>query len=114
VNSATPRYKVNGAIGWDLQKLSFKWEAHWYSSMAVSETLPPASLAPFYTGSYWEHDLHMTYKVSDSLSFRAGAINVTNAHPPIIPEVGNATATTTSVYDNRGRWFFVGGNYKLQ
>ncbi len=114
VSSATPRYKINGGIGWDLQKLSFKWETHWYSSMAVSETLPPASLAPFYTGSYWEHDLHMTYKVTDALAFRAGAINVTNAHPPIIPEVGNATATTTSVYDNRGRWFFVGGNYKLQ
>jgi hypothetical protein len=45
---------------------------------------------------------------------RAGAINVTNAHPPIIPEVGNATLTTTSVYDNRGRWYFLGANYKWQ
>jgi outer membrane receptor protein involved in Fe transport len=114
VNSATPRYKINTGIAWDLQKFGLKWEAHWYSSMAVSETLDPSSLTPFYTGSYWEHDLHATYRASDSLSFRAGAINVTNVHPPLVPEVGAATGTTTSVYDNRGRWFFLGGNYRLQ
>ena len=114
VNSATPRYKLNGAFGWDWRHFGFRWEAHWYSSMAVSETLAPSSLTPFYTGSYWEHDLHATYKVSDALSVRAGAINVTNAHPPIIPEVNNATGTTTSVYDNRGRWYFLGANYKWQ
>jgi len=30
--------------------------------MAVSETLDPSSLTPFYTGSYWEHDFHATYR----------------------------------------------------
>jgi len=114
VNSATPRYKVSTGLAWDLKNFGFKWEAHYYSSMAVSETLAPSSLTPFYTGSYWEHDLHVTYKVSDGLTVRGGAINVTNATPPIIPEVGNATGTTTSVYDNRGRWYFLGGNYKWQ
>ncbi|MBS0421642.1 MAG: TonB-dependent receptor [Proteobacteria bacterium] len=114
VNSATPRYKLNGSIGWDLRDFVFRWESHWYSSMAVSETLAQTALTPFYTGSYWEHDLHATYKVNDSLSVRAGAINVTNAHPPIIPEVGAATGVTTSVYDNRGRWYFLGVNYKRQ
>jgi iron complex outermembrane receptor protein len=113
VSSATPRYKINGGFGWNLRKFGLNWESHWYSSMAVSETLPPASLSPFYTGSYWEHDMHMTYEVTDGFTVRAGAINVTNAHPPIIPEVGNATGATTSVYDNRGRWFFVGANFKL-
>jgi outer membrane receptor protein involved in Fe transport len=114
VNSATPRYKVNGGFGWDLQKVGFRWETHWYSSMAVSENAPPSSLSPFFTGAYSEHDVHMTYQANNSLSVRLGAINVTNAHPPLIPEVGGATGTTTSVYDNRGRWFFVGGTYTSQ
>jgi outer membrane receptor protein involved in Fe transport len=116
VNSATPRYKVSGGFGWDLQKVGFRWETHWYSSMAVSETLSPSSLSPFYTGAYAEHDVHVTYQANDSLSLRLGVVNVTDAHPPLVPEVGTApaTATTTSVYDNRGRWFFAGGSYTLR
>jgi hypothetical protein len=44
----------------------------------------------------------VTCKANNSLSLRLGAINITNAHPPLAPEVGNAALTTTSVYDNRG------------
>jgi iron complex outermembrane receptor protein len=114
VSSATPTHKVNAGFEWDLGKFGFQWESHWYSSMAVSETLPPSSLDPFFTGSYWEHDFHVTYQARSALAVRAGAINVTNAHPPLVPEAGNATGTTTSVYDNRGRWFFLGANFTVK
>jgi outer membrane receptor protein involved in Fe transport len=67
-------------------------------------------------GAHAEHDAHVTYQASNSLSLRLGVINITNAHPPLVPELGTApaTATTTSVYDNRGRWLFAGGTYTLQ
>ena len=42
---------------------------------------------------------------------RGGVINLTDEHPPFVPEAGAGTTITASTYDNRGRWFYVGGNY---
>ncbi|HEU4624376.1 MAG TPA: TonB-dependent receptor [Steroidobacteraceae bacterium] len=109
--TATPKYKVGGTLAWSLRKVTAQWESHYLSSMAVSEVDPVSSRAPFFTGNYWEHDLHARYRFSDQLQLRLGVVNVTNEHPPLIPEVGNATGTNTSAYDNRGRWYFVGGSY---
>jgi hypothetical protein len=49
--------------------------------------------------------------VSNSLTFRAGAINVTNAIPPQLPETAIGNGANSASYDNRGRWFYVGVNY---
>ena len=87
--------------------------SHWLSSVGVSETLPPASEAPFYTGNYYEHDVVATYRVTSKLTVRAGAINVTNVIPPQLPETAAGTAAGSSAFDNRGRWFYVGVNYSL-
>ena len=110
-NSATPKYKVNGSVNWDWHNVNFTWVSHWFSSMGVSETLPPSSLAPFYTGNYWEHDVLATYRVSGALTLRGGVINVTDAIPPQLPETASGITANSSVYDNRGRWFFIGANY---
>jgi iron complex outermembrane recepter protein len=110
-NSATPRYKVTGSLNWDWHKLGLTWVSHWLSSLGVSETLPSSFYAPFYTGSYFEHDVVATYRVSNSLTFRAGAINVTNAIPPQLPETAIGNTANSAAYDNRGRWFYVGVNY---
>jgi len=111
--TATPRYKVNGTLGWSLRKFSAQWESHYLSSMAVSEVDPVSSRSPFFTGNYWSHDLHGSYALSDRVKLRTGIVNVTNEHPPLVPEVGNATGVNVSAYDNRGRWYFVGGNYSF-
>jgi iron complex outermembrane receptor protein len=111
--TATPRYKVGGTVAWTLRKFSAQWESHYLSSMAVSEVDPVSSRAPFFTGNYWEHDLHGSYALSDQIKLRMGIVNVTNEDPPLVPEVGAATGTNASAYDNRGRWYFVGGNYSF-
>jgi iron complex outermembrane receptor protein len=105
--TATPKYKVGGTLAWSLRKVSAQWESHYLSSMAVSEVDPVSSRSPFFTGNYWEHDLHAGYQYSDQLKLRLGVVNVTNGHPPLVPEVGGATGTNSSAYDNRGRWYFV-------
>jgi iron complex outermembrane receptor protein len=110
-NSATPKYKITGSLNWDWHKLDLTWVSHWLSSMGVSETLPPSSLSPFYTGNYWEHDVLATYRVTGALTLRAGALNVTDVIPPQLPETAIGIGTGSSAFDNRGRWFFVGVNY---
>jgi len=113
VNGAVPEYKVNGTLGWTFHDFTVQWQSRFQDSYAVSEVDPPSSRDPFYTGNYWEHDLRATYRWNDSLSLRAGLINLTDEHPPLIPEVGGATGAQSSTYDNRGRWFYIGANYSF-
>lgn len=110
-NSATPKYKVTGSLNWNWHDLDFTWSSHWLSSLAVSEVLASSAFTPFFTGSYWEHDVVAIYKVSEALSLRAGALNVTDAIPPQLAETAAGTGGDSSAYDNRGRWFFIGFNY---
>lgn len=111
---ATPKYKVGGTLGWSRNKLSAQWESHYLSSMAVSQTESPTSRIPFYTGNYWTHDFNASYAWSDTVKFRLGIVNVTDEEPPAVPEVGNGTGVAASAFDNRGRWYFLGGSYSFQ
>lgn len=108
-----PKYKANATLGWTNGRFAVQWQTRFQDSYAVSEVDPPSSRDPFYTGDYYEHDLRASFRWNDSLSFRLGIINVTDEHPPIIPEVGNATGAGSSTYDNRGRWFYVGARYEF-
>ena len=110
---ATPRYKASGTIGWTYRKAGVQWQTRYTSPLALSEVDPPSSRDPFYTGNYFEHDVRASYALSDRVKLRMGVVNVTNEHPPIVPEVGDSTLVTSSVYDNRGRWYYVGGNYSF-
>jgi hypothetical protein len=49
--------------------------------------------------------------MSDALTLRVGALNVTDEIPPQLPETAIGTGTGSSAYDNRGRWFFIGAHY---
>jgi iron complex outermembrane receptor protein len=106
-----PEYKVNAAVGWSFRNFSFQFQSRYQSSMGVSEVEPVTSRDPFYTGNYWEHDLRGSYRFTDNFVVRGGIINLTDEHPPFVPEAGNGTGTASSTYDNRGSWFYVGGNY---
>jgi iron complex outermembrane recepter protein len=110
---AIPEYKVNGTLGWTFHNLTVQWQTRFQDSYAVSEVDPVSSRDPFFTGNYWEHDVRASYQWSDSLSLRAGLINATDEHPPLLPEVGGATGAQSSTFDNRGRWFYIGANYSF-
>jgi iron complex outermembrane recepter protein len=107
-----PEYKANGAISWMFRDLTLQWQTRYLDSFAVSE-IRPATVTPLYTGGHSEHDLRASFRWSDELNLRVGIINVTNEEPPAVPEVGNATLTGPSAYDNRGRWFYVGAHYSF-
>jgi outer membrane receptor protein involved in Fe transport len=111
---ATPRYKASGTVGWNLGKLGVQWQTRYTSPLALSEVDPPSSRDPFFTDNYFEHDVRGSYALSDRVKLRVGIVNVTNEHPPLVPEIGNASLLTTSIYDNRGRWYYVGGSYTFQ
>jgi iron complex outermembrane receptor protein len=106
-----PEYKLNGTLGWSFRNFAMQWQSRYQSSMGVSETEPVSSRDPFWTGNYWEHDLRGSYRFTDDLVFRAGIINLTDEHPPFVPEAGAGTGAASSTYDNRGRWVYLGGTY---
>jgi len=111
---AIPEYKAQAMLGWTRDRFSAQWQTRFIDSFAVSEVDPPASRVPFYTGNYFEHDLRGSFRWTEDFATNFGAINVTNEHPPSVPEVGNATDSSNSAtYDNRGRWFYVGFKYSF-
>ncbi len=109
IPNATPEWKVNFAATWAVDKFRFQWQTRYIGSMAVQvPSVPVSSLSPYYTDDYFTHDLRMTYRMNDDVSFRAGVVNFTDKQPPYLPETFTGTGTGSSNYDNRGRFFFVG------
>jgi outer membrane receptor protein involved in Fe transport len=78
--------------------------------MISNNAFQPNQLDPYMTGDYFRHDVRMTYRLNEDMSFRAGVINLFDRHPPALPETFNGTGIGASQYDNRGRFFFVGAN----
>jgi iron complex outermembrane receptor protein len=114
LTSGIPEYKAQAALGWRRGPLYAQWQTRFQDSYAISSVDPPASRDPFYTGNYYQHDLNANYQWTDNFATRLGILNITNEHPPLLPEVGNATDTNSSAtYDNRGRWFYLGFNYSF-
>ncbi|ATQ44276.1 TonB-dependent receptor plug domain-containing protein [Caulobacter mirabilis] len=109
IPNATPEWKANFAATWAVDKFRFQWQTRYIGSMAVQvPSVPVSSLSPYYTDDYFTHDLRMTYRMNDDVSFRAGVVNFTDEQPPYLPETFTGTGTGASSYDNRGRFFFVG------
>jgi len=64
-------------------------------------------------GDDYSHDLRATWAVNDQIEFRAGVLNITDKEPPQLPETYTGTSSATvGLYDNRGRFFFVGASLK--
>ncbi|HYM35791.1 MAG TPA: TonB-dependent receptor, partial [Steroidobacteraceae bacterium] len=112
ITNDVPTHKAQGTLGWTRGDFNLQWQTHYQDSYGVSETDPPSSRTPFFTGAYFSHDLRGSYHLTDALAVRAGVINITDENPPILPEVGNATGVG-STYDNRGRWYYIGVNYEF-
>ncbi|THD83321.1 MAG: TonB-dependent receptor [Phenylobacterium sp.] len=112
INNATPRWKVTGTAQWTYDRLSVGWTTHFIGSMIANNGVLITSLAPAYTGDYYEHDLRGTYKFSDDIEFRAGVLNITNKYPPYLPETFAGTGTGSSAFSNIGRFFYVGATLR--
>lgn len=114
VTRGIPNYKAQGSLLWSRGPARVQWQTRVLDSYAVIENQSPSSRDPFYTGTYIDHDLNVFVDLSDALTLRAGVINVTDEHPPLVPEVGGATdSLSTATFDNRGRFFYAGFKYSF-
>jgi outer membrane receptor protein involved in Fe transport len=110
VSNATPEWKGSASVQWTYHDLGITWTTHYVGSMASTTAFAPSALSPYYTGDYYDHDIRVRYKLSDAVNLRAGVLNLTDEHPPYLPETFTGTTTGSSTFDNRGRFFYVGVN----
>lgn len=110
ITNATPEWKANASIRWSYDKLSINWSTQYIGSMIANQAQQAGVIDPYKTGDYFKHDLRVTYKYSDAITFRGGVLNVFDKYPPYLPETFTGTGTGSSQYDNRGRYFFIGAN----
>jgi outer membrane receptor protein involved in Fe transport len=107
-----PEWKGIGTLQWNYEKFSVNWTTHYLGSMRANSALLPTALDPYYTGDWWLHELRGNYKLNDKTDLRAGILNITDEYPPYIPEAFAATGAGSSLYDNRGRFFYVGASLR--
>ena len=107
-----PRWKGIGTVNWTYDKLSLNVTAHYLGSLKSNSAVLPTALSPYYTGDWWTYDLRGNYKLNDKIDLRAGVLNVTNEYPPYLPEAFTGTGSGSSIYDNRGRFFYVGASLR--
>jgi len=110
VSNATPEWKGNASVRWAYDRYSLGWSTAWIGSAISTNAFTSTAITRYKTGDYFRHDFRATYRFNDDLMLRAGVINVFDRHPPAIPDnsIYTATATGSSQYDNRGRYFFLG------
>ena len=108
VSNATPEWKGHGTVQWTRDNVSVGWTTRYIGSMAATTAFTAAQLDPYYTGDYFSHDVRVKYEVDDKLQIRGGIQNLTDKHPPYLPETLTGTGTGSSNFDNRGRFFYAG------
>jgi iron complex outermembrane receptor protein len=109
----TPRWRAQFVGDWSKGPVSLSWTTHFIGSMAATNAVPAAALNPYYTGDYYSHDVRANYAFNDQINMRAGVLNVTDKEPPLLPETYTGTSSAgAGLYDNRGRFFYVGATFK--
>ncbi|HEY3697128.1 TonB-dependent receptor plug domain-containing protein [Phenylobacterium sp.] len=108
-----PRWRAQFTGDWSKGPVSLSWTTHFIGSMASTNAFPATALSPYYTGDYYSHDVRATYAFNDQINMRAGVLNVTDKEPPQLPETyTGASSAGAGLYDNRGRFFYVGATFK--
>ena len=112
---AYPRVRLTSAWTYaPTDRLSLTWAMDWQTATdinparAVVGALDNRQLSYHTTGDFARHDFTVRTKLRDDLSLRFGVVNAFDANsPPQLP----AGAVFTN-YDNFGRRFFIGLNYR--
>lgn len=117
--SAIPEWKVNARLTYDTGPWSVSYRVRWIDSVtnrqiADAEAVgdPPPVLAVPEVGAVWYHDIAAQVRIGESMTFTAGANNVFDRQPPILPDTISAN-TDASTYDTLGRYFFVNASVRF-
>jgi len=115
LTAGAPRWRATLKGNWSLNDWRATWTTRymgptWRTSL-VSANNNPGQLRPLRNGSYIYNDVQAGYKVGESgWDIYAGVDNVFDKDPP----VGYFGATATdSLYDNIGRFMYVGATFKF-
>jgi len=114
--AGAPKWRAQFSAQWAMGPAKLAWTASYIGPMGVNAGLAPSALAPYYTGDYYRHDLRASYDLNEKINLRAGLLNATNETPPLLPETytgtGSGSGAGAGLYDNRGRFFYVGATFK--
>ena len=116
----SPKWRARFTADWWWGPLSLNWTQRFFSDSINNKqpATPEDNRATASTGDVWYSDLQARYVVSDNLSARLGIENVFDKLPPNLPETrtggaGSGSAPGSSIFDNRGRFWYLELSYKL-
>lgn len=113
-----PEWIVNFGINWDLDRLNIGWRTRWEDStlrisngsaftaeivgdqVVLSPNEGVADASQLFTGNGFEHDISVSYDVTDKVQFFGGINNVTDREPFL--------GSFARPVGPRGRFFFLG------
>ncbi|WP_312127598.1 TonB-dependent receptor domain-containing protein [Brevundimonas sp.] len=108
-----PKRRVNTRITWDHGRLSLSYANRYLSSVLRSNQDKPGTYEVWKAPSWATHDIRVEYDL-DRYKLFAGINNFTDEIPPQTPFTWTGTSLyngfNASLYDNLGRYIYVGVN----
>jgi iron complex outermembrane receptor protein len=80
----SPEVAFNTGLAWDKDGLRIEWESFWQSRQffqGVDVEDPSGFAEPNRDGSFWSHDLNLSYELNDRFTIRGGINNLTDERP---------------------------------
>jgi outer membrane receptor protein involved in Fe transport len=111
-NNAAPEWRANLTLQYARDIWNVSWSTLFVGDQIASQAITPLSAYPAHTGDYYRHDLRVRLDFTDNFSLRGGILNLTEVAPPGLPEVYQGTGQGSSIYDNRGRFFYIGATLR--
>lgn len=107
-----PRWRGMIGVSYALGAVSVDWNMRYIGRASVDEQASAEFRDRSEAGARLYHDLFGNYEIGDSVSVYLGINNVLDQAPPRLPAT-YAGINRGALYDNLGRYFFIGGNVKF-
>ena len=79
-----PEVAFSTGLGWDKDGFRIEWETFWQSKQyyqGIDVEDPSGFAEPNRDGSFWSHDISVSYKINDDFTLRGGVNNLTDERP---------------------------------
>ncbi|MEN5145161.1 TonB-dependent receptor domain-containing protein [Brevundimonas diminuta] len=111
-----PKRRINFRVSWDYERVSLSYANQYLSSMVRSNRDPAGAYEPYKAPSWLTHDIRAEYRF-DNFSVFGGVNNLSNEEPPQTPFTWTGTSLNTgfnaSIYNNLGRYVYIGVNARF-
>lgn len=117
-----PKWAANFSADFKTGNWKFGYEGRYIGKMAISPAIEairsvqgrPPENADYATAEFYPdviyHDIRVGYDFTEELNVYAGVDNLTDKIPPYD---GTGVGAGSSIYDNKGRFFYAGATYKF-